>query len=78
EIVASINRLYSESLNVGPDQLARAIVFLSDGNFKEFARLRSTFLGDPRDVLLEANKKLVRRNYWFSEPFSEMGPVQPD
>ena len=63
-------------INVGQDQLRRAIVFLADGDYERFKELRRSFLGDPRDSLCEANRRLVNRDYWFSTPFDDMGPVK--
>ena len=71
----SLETLWDGGLNVGPEQLARAIVFLSDGDFERFQKLRSSFMGDPRDLLAHANSKLQNSDYWFSSPFSEMGPI---
>ncbi len=73
EVVSSLESL--GRTNVGQDELRRAIVFLADGDYESFQNLRSTFLGDPRDLLREAKKKLPPGDYWFNRPFSEL-PLQ--
>lgn len=78
ELFESLEQLWDERINVGAAQLARAIVFLSDGDIEQFRELRRTFMGDPRDVLMTANSRLQKSEYWFSEPFSEMGPLKAD
>ena len=74
EVTESLEKL--GQINVGQNQLRRAIVFLSDGDYKRFKELRRTFMGDPRDLLRAANERLVIGDYWFSEPFDKMGPVK--
>ena len=61
-----------KQINVGRDQLRRGIVFLADGDYEEFKKLRKSFRGDPRQLLIEANRKAGDPDYWFSRPFSEM------
>ncbi len=78
QIIESLEKLWNGGINVGPGQLARAIVFLADGDFDEFKTLRKTFCGDPRDLLLAANRRLQNQEYWFSAPFSEMGPLKDE
>ena len=73
EVSESLEQLWDQSVNVGVAQLARAIVFLSNGDIERFWELRRTFMGDPRDLLCAANARLEKSEYWFSEPFSEMG-----
>lgn len=75
-IDASLDSLWDGGINVGAAQLARAIVFLADGDMERFEELRADFCGDPRDLLMNANSKLVNRRYWFSEPFDQMGPLR--
>ena len=76
-VCASLEKLWNGGINVGPAQLSRAIVFLSNGDMSQFSELRSRFMGDPRDLLSHANSFLVNTDYWFSEPFSQMGPLKP-
>lgn len=77
EVKVSLEELWSKALNVGAEQLARAIVFLAEGDLEEFQTLSRTFCGDPRDLLVKANRRQQNVDYWFSTPFSEMGPVKP-
>ena len=62
--------------NVGLNQLRRAIVFLSDGDYHRFEELLRSFMGDPRDLLCAANGRLLIKDYWFSTPFDDMGPFK--
>lgn len=78
DVSESLDKLWDGGINVGAAQLARAIVFLSDGNQDRFWKLRRRFMEDPRDLLVEANSKLQNRKHWFSEPYSEMGPLKED
>ena len=75
-ISESLDKLWDGGINVGAPQLARAIIFLSNGDLEKFWNLRNTFLGDPRDLLYEATSHLVNSNYSFSQPFSEMGELK--
>ena len=59
EVSESLDQLWDQAINVGAAQLARAIVFLSDGDSKRFWELRSTFMGDLRDMLCEANSRFL-------------------
>ena len=61
-----------QQLNVGRNQLRRAIVFLARGDYEKFMELRKSFLGDPRDLLCEANRSSGDPDYWFSVPFDRM------
>ena len=78
EVSKSLDQLWDGGINVGAAQLARAIVFLSNGNNERFWELRRRFMGDPRDLLCEANSHLENSKYWFSQPYSEMGPLKAD
>lgn len=75
-IVESLGKLWDGGINVGAAQLSRAIVFLANGDIEEFWKLRNTFLGDPRDLLCKANAHLENSEYWFSQPYSEMGELK--
>ena len=70
KVIRSLVKL--EQINVGRDQLRRGIVFLADGDYKEFEKLRKSFCGDPRNLLVKANRKSGDPEYWFSRPFEEM------
>ena len=71
----SLETLWDGGINVGAPQLARAIVFISNGDIARFHKLRASLMGDPRDLLVHANSMLQNSDYWFSEPFSAMGPL---
>ena len=72
----SLDKLWDGGINVGAPQLDRAIIFLANGDLEKFWKLRNTFLGDPRDLLCEANARLINSGYWFTQPFSEMGELK--
>ena len=72
----SLDKLWDGGINVGAPQLARAIIFLANGDLEKFWKLRNTFLGDPRDLLCEANAHLIHSEYWFTQPLSEMGELK--
>ena len=74
KVIQSLEKL--GQVNVGKNQLRRAIVFLADGDYEYLNELRSSFMGDPRDLLVTANRKLANRDYWFSEPFDQMGELK--
>jgi len=64
----SLHKLRRGGLNVGPEQLARASVFLSDGDRARFSEVRASFLGDPRDVLVHAHERYADTASWFDKP----------
>ena len=74
KVIESLEAL--PQINVGQNQLRRGIVFLADGDYELFLKLRRSFLGDPRDLLVEANSRLENQDYWFGSPFEEMGPLK--
>ncbi len=74
ETESFIQSLWQIPLNVGPEQLARAVLHLSDGNIDELRRIKnSEFFGDPRDLIMMANEKPDHRGAgeYFIEPFCE-------
>ena len=77
-VADSLRRLWGGGINVGAEQLARAIVFLANGDLMRFKQLRQSFMGDPRDLLIHANSRSQNRDYWFSKPYWEMGPLVDD
>jgi len=51
-------KVRSDSLNVGPDQLIRCMILLSEGNKDKMEGIRKNrYWGDPRDVISSANDK---------------------
>lgn len=63
--------LWSESLNVGPDQLARSILTLCNGSLDTLIEIRKDFYGDPRDVIMMAENKLGYPGHYFLQPFRD-------
>ena len=62
--------LWGTNVIVGPDQLARSILVLCDGDLEEFRRLFSShFDGDPRDVVTAAEAKLGWPGHYLNRPF---------
>ena len=69
-----IESLWGQSLNVGPEQLARSILIISDGDLSELKRIFETrFLGDPRDVITMAKSKIHGHGHghYFTDPFKD-------
>jgi len=65
-----LKSLWVISLNVGPDQLARSILILSNGQISEIEYIFSThFSGDPRDIIMEAESKIGNPGHYFIQPF---------
>jgi hypothetical protein len=71
EVVQLLCSLWSAGpLTVGPDQLARSILVLSDGNIEQVrAIFESQFWQDPRDVVVAADEKLGRPGHYLTESF---------
>ena len=73
EIKNLINSLWSADLNVGADQLARSILVLSDGNVQKIEDIfLHDFYGDPRDVIINAEKKIGNPGHFFTDSFDEI------
>ena len=66
-----ITGLWSDSLNVGPDQLARAMLVLADGDLERLATLKKDYMGDPRDVIMNAEAKAGFPGHYFTDPFKD-------
>lgn len=74
EVEAFLVGLWTTPLNVGPAQLARAILHLSAGDIAEVRKIKaSNFFGDPRDLIMMANQKPGNKGTdpYFNEPFYE-------
>ena len=55
EVEKLLLTLWTTSLNMGADQLARGILILSDGQLFEIKKIfASDFYGDPKDVIMSA------------------------
>jgi len=60
------------SLNVGPEQLSRSILILSDGDIEEVKEIiAKNFYGDPRDVIMMAEAELDNPGHYGNIPFEE-------
>jgi len=73
EVEAFIFSFWTMNLNVGPAQLARAVLHLSKGNIDTIRNIAQTnFYGDPRDLIVIANGKPGEHSAgsYFNEPFA--------
>jgi hypothetical protein len=62
--------LWSKPLNVGPDQLTRSILILSEGRISEVEKIfHSNFYDDPRDVIMMAEQKSGNPGHYFVDRF---------
>lgn len=59
--------LYNTNWNVGHDQLCRSILFLLEGEIENLSRFSS--IEDPRDVIMEAEKKAGNPGHYFINSF---------
>ena len=73
EIKRLLLDLWSRNLNVGADQLARSILYLSDGNLDKLRTIfEKEFYGDPRDVIMMAEEKAGNPKHYFIISFDEI------
>ena len=70
EVVALLSALWQRSLNVGPAQLGRSILVLAEGNMHEVRELCNDLMGDPRDVIMAAERKAGVPGHYFISPFT--------
>lgn len=57
--------LFTASLNVGPAQLARCILYLANGKVEIVEEIfASGFYGDPRDLIVQAMDKSDHKINW--------------
>lgn len=67
-----LQSLWTISLNVGPAQLARSILVLSEGRVSTIRQIiESGFHGDPRDIIMAAKRKAGNPGHYFSDPFDD-------
>lgn len=66
-----LEALWTESLTVGPAQLARSILILSNGDLQKLRELKKSYRGDPRDIIMEAEGVLGNPGHYFIEPFED-------
>lgn len=69
KVVSIIQNIFLSGSSVGVSQLARSILFLSNGNFNEIKKLLGC---DPRDVILAAERKAGNPGHYFDIPFPEI------
>ena len=73
EVKKRIARLWTTSLNVGADQLARSILTISGGDLQKLKGIfEQHFYGDPRDVILAAESLLGNPGHYFVPTFEEI------
>ncbi len=66
-----ISSLWTENLNVGPAQLARSILTISNDDLNKIIEIAKDFYGDPRDVIMIAEGRLGNPGHYFIEPFND-------
>lgn len=78
EVEQLLQTLWTISLNVGAEQLARSILTIADGNFIEVKKIFSThFSGDPRDIIMQAKIKIGNPGHYFIRPFDDKSIIEP-
>jgi hypothetical protein len=78
EVERLLLSLWTTSLNVGEEQLARSILVLSEGKILEVNNIfNSDFMGDPRDVIMSAEAKAHNPGHYFSDPLFETDIIEP-
>ena len=78
EVQKLLLTLWTTSLNVGADQLARSILILSDGQLFEIKKIfASEFYGDPRNVIMSAEAKIGNPGHYFIQPFPDTQIIEP-
>lgn len=70
-VTGEIEQLWTASLNVGPVQLARSILYLAEGDGAKLAELCRNLMGDPRDVIMAAERKAGDPGHYFIHPFND-------
>jgi hypothetical protein len=69
-VLSKLETLWQMPWNVGPTQQVRGILVLSGSSRKKFdALFDGDFMGDPRDLLTSAEKKLGNPGHYCAEPF---------
>jgi MFS family permease len=73
EVLAVIESLWTQPLNVGPAQLARSILVLSEGNVELLRKIfNEKFYGDPRDVIMQAEQFAGNPGHYFIPEFTQV------
>jgi hypothetical protein len=71
EVLDALSRLFDRPLNVGPAQLARSVLVITDGDMEAFRTMIHDLGGDPRDVIMEAEGKVGNPGHAFNTPFED-------
>lgn len=66
-----LEALWTESLTVGPAQLARSMLILSKGDLQNMRELKKNYRGDPRDVIMQAEALLGNSGHYLVDPFED-------
>jgi len=67
-LITLCNSVYEKNINVGYEQLIRAMLIVSNFDVNAFGKiLNKGFFGDPRDVLMMAHSKKPSINYGIDE-----------
>ncbi len=73
EVKKIILSLWTKTLNVGEDQLARSILTISEGDLQKLKSIyKQNFYGDPRDVIMTAERLLGNPGHYFIPTFDEI------
>ena len=70
EVVDLLSALWARPLNVGPAQLCRSILVLAEGNVNVVRKLCDELMGDPRDVIMAAERKAGDPGHYGIPPFT--------
>lgn len=65
-----LSSFWHKKLNVGAEQLARSILVLSDGDLNILKDISVHMRGDPRDLIMQAERKLGNPGHYFTIPLS--------
>jgi hypothetical protein len=78
EVERLLLSLWTTSLNVGEEQLARSILVLSDRDVSVVQSIfNSGFMGDPRDVIMSAEAKTDNPGHFFIDAFFDTDIIEP-
>ncbi|MES2287822.1 MAG: hypothetical protein V4547_19195 [Bacteroidota bacterium] len=72
EVKKLLLSLWTTTLNVGEDQLARSILTISGGDVQKLKDVFKDFYGDPRDVIMTAERLLGNPGHYFIPTFDEI------
>jgi hypothetical protein len=75
EVSGLLVDLWHQPLNVGPAQLSRALFVLAEGNVSIMRALCNELMGDPRDVIMAAERKAGDPGHYF---ILHSGPERKD